>query len=151
MEQQTTPPHDVTVNLSMLTLALSTQFCIYRKIFECKEVVLHCIRPGHNMTQEPASYCIALCCIATSYCEPANRDAMQHKTTQRKNRLKFYFCFACVNCIQPIRFQEKTCESTEGVILSLKALSTNFCACRRPTFGSLPIASWLQSYKAFKA
>ena len=50
------------------------------------------------------------CCVATSYCEPANCDARRCK-----NRFNFYFCVVCVVSNQS-GFSKKACESTKGVI-----------------------------------
>ena len=56
-----------------------------------------------------------------------------------------------LHCIEPIRFRQKTHESTECIIYSLKALGTTFCACRRTIFVSLPMASWLQKLQRFQS
>ena len=106
------------------------------------------------MAQKPASHRIAFYNVATSYCELVNHDAAQDDVMQGDTRVDLSSISALL-CVSYVAFNEsdirkKACENIEGIILSSKAFMYLTCACRRPTYDSLPLATGYKSYRGFK-
>ena len=103
------------------------------------------------MTKEPA-----LCCVATLLHHyvilltgKLQRQAMLNDVTQGEARIDFSSISTSLvlhptNHISP----KKQVRVIRVLYRDKKYLGTNHCTCKRPTFVSLPMASWLQKLQS---